>query len=115
MCIKGCILSYDYQICKIEVYGLCVFFSLALMLDQIKFETDKFQIQEKKLVDEVSVRTSELAHLEQELELMNETADMAFNNQHSIDFYIDQLNEQVQAKRNYLLTLESEWQVELFK
>ncbi|RZB51098.1 Coiled-coil domain-containing protein 22-like isoform E [Glycine soja] len=40
---------------------------------------------------------------------MNETAEMAFNNQHSIDFYIDQLNEQVQAKRNYLLTLESEW------
>ncbi|KAG4377276.1 hypothetical protein GLYMA_18G074900v4 [Glycine max] len=65
--------------------------------------------KEKKLVDEVSVRTSELAHLEQELELMNETAEMAFNNQHSIDFYIDQLNEQVQAKRNYLLTLESEW------
>ncbi|KAG5090852.1 hypothetical protein JHK82_049630 [Glycine max] len=65
--------------------------------------------KEKKLVDEVSVRTSELAHLERELELMNETAEMAFNNQHSIDFYIDQLNEQVQAKRNYLLTLESEW------
>ncbi|XP_027336158.1 coiled-coil domain-containing protein 22 isoform X2 [Abrus precatorius] len=67
--------------------------------------------KEKKLIDEVTVRTSELEHLERELEVMKEAAEMAFNNQHSIDFYIDQLNEQVKAKRNYLLTLESEWDV----
>ncbi|TKY47058.1 Coiled-coil domain-containing protein 2 [Spatholobus suberectus] len=65
--------------------------------------------KEKELIDKVTVRTSELEHLEQELELMKEAAEMAFNNQHSVDFYLDQLNEQVQAKRNYLLTLESEW------
>ncbi|KAK7301899.1 hypothetical protein RJT34_12776 [Clitoria ternatea] len=65
--------------------------------------------KEKELFDEVIVRTSELEHLEQELELMKEAAEMASNNQHSVDFYLDQLNEKVQAKRNYLLTLESEW------
>lgn len=65
--------------------------------------------KEKELIDEVTVRTSELEHLEQELELTKEAAEMAFNNQHSVDFYLDQLNEQVQAKRNYLLTLESQW------
>ncbi|RDX83152.1 Coiled-coil domain-containing protein 22-like protein, partial [Mucuna pruriens] len=63
---------------------------------------------EKELIDEVTARTSELEHLEQELELMKEAAEIAFNNQHSVDYYLDQLNEQVQAKRNYLLTLESE-------
>lgn len=50
-----------------------------------------------------------MEHLEQELELMKAAAEMAFNNQHSVDFYIEQLNEQVQAKTNYLSTLESEW------
>lgn len=65
--------------------------------------------KEKELIHEVTVRTSELEHLERELELMKEAAEMAFNNQHSVDFYLDQLNEQVQAKRNNLSTLESEW------
>ncbi|KAK7305276.1 hypothetical protein VNO77_43178 [Canavalia gladiata] len=65
--------------------------------------------KEKELIDEVTVRTSELEHLERELELMNEAAEMVFNNQQSVDFYLDQLNEQVKAKGNYLLTLESEW------
>ncbi|KAE9591053.1 hypothetical protein Lal_00021509 [Lupinus albus] len=65
--------------------------------------------QEKELVDEVTVRTSELELLEQELELMTEVAEMAFNNEHSIDFYLDQLNEQIQAKRDHLLNFESEW------
>jgi len=45
---------------------------------------------------------------------MKEAAEMVFNNQHSVDFYIDQLNEQVQAKRDYLLTMQSEWLVKLF-
>ncbi|QCD78131.1 hypothetical protein DEO72_LG1g1761 [Vigna unguiculata] len=65
--------------------------------------------KEKELFDEVTVKTSVLEHLERELELMKEAAEMIFNNQHSVDFYIDQLNEQVQAKRDHLLTLESEW------
>ncbi|KAJ1405894.1 coiled-coil domain-containing protein [Sesbania bispinosa] len=68
--------------------------------------------QEKELINEVTVRTSEVEHLEEELELMRAAAEMAFNNQHSVDFYLDQLNEKVQAKMNYLLTLESEWDEE---
>lgn len=61
------------------------------------------------MADEVTVRTSEVEQLEEELELMKAAAEMAFNNQQSVDFYLDQLNEQVEAKRNHLLTLESEW------
>ena len=77
-------------------------------------ETDKFQIQEKALIDEVTARTSELELLERELELMASAAEMAFDNQHSVDFYLDQLNEQLQAKRHYLLKLELEWYVNIF-
>lgn len=65
--------------------------------------------KDKELIDEVTVKTSEVELLEQELELMKEAAEMVFNNQHSVDFYLEQLNEQIQAKRSYLLTLESEW------
>ncbi|KAK7333335.1 hypothetical protein VNO80_30103 [Phaseolus coccineus] len=65
--------------------------------------------KEKELFDEVTAKTSVLEHLERELELMKEAAEMVFNNEHSVDFYIDRLNEQVQAKRDYLLTMQSEW------
>ncbi|GAU13513.1 hypothetical protein TSUD_128100 [Trifolium subterraneum] len=67
------------------------------------------QQKEKELVDEVTVRTSEVEHLEREWELMKAAAEMALNNEQSVDFYLDQLTEQVHAKRNYLSTLDSEW------
>ncbi|KAL5077336.1 hypothetical protein RYX36_016320 [Vicia faba] len=67
------------------------------------------QQKEKELVDEVTIRTSKVEHLEHELELMKAAAEMAFDNQRSIDFYFDQLTEQVHAKRDYLSTLELDW------
>ncbi|XP_057725976.1 uncharacterized protein LOC130941471 [Arachis stenosperma] len=65
--------------------------------------------KEKALIDDVASRISELELLEQELEVMTSVSEMAFDKQHSIDFYADQLNEQLQAKRHNLLKLESEW------
>lgn len=50
-----------------------------------------------------------MEHLERELEVMKAAAEMTFNNQQSVDFYLDQLTEQVHAKTNDLSTLESEW------
>lgn len=67
------------------------------------------QQKEKELIDEATVRSSEVEHLEQELELMKAAAEMAFNNQQSVDSYLDQLTEQILAKGNHLSTLESEW------
>lgn len=86
---KNLILFYEYGMCKLE--------------------TDRYQIQEKELVDEVTIRTSEVEHLERELELMKAAAETAFDNQQSIDVYLDQLTEQVHAKRDHFSTLESEW------
>ncbi|MED6219791.1 hypothetical protein PIB30_039005 [Stylosanthes scabra] len=65
--------------------------------------------KEKALIDEVAARTSELELLERELEVMTSASEMAFDKERSIDFYADQLNEKLQAKRQNLLKLESEW------
>ncbi|CAL5202376.1 unnamed protein product [Lathyrus oleraceus] len=65
--------------------------------------------KEKELVDAVTIRTLEVEHLERELELMKAAAETAFDNQQSIDVYLDQLTEQVHAKRDHFSTLESEW------
>ncbi|RYR45300.1 hypothetical protein Ahy_A07g031137 [Arachis hypogaea] len=65
--------------------------------------------KEKALIDDVASRISELELLERELEVMTSVSEMAFDKQHSVDFYANQLNEQLQAKRHNLLKLESEW------
>ncbi|CAJ2640106.1 unnamed protein product [Trifolium pratense] len=82
---------------------------LLSVMDISQSRNKRYQIQEKELVDEVTVRTSEVEHLERELELMKAAAEMVLNNEQSVDFYLDQLTEQVHAKRNYLSTLDSEW------
>ncbi|MED6124384.1 hypothetical protein PIB30_058444 [Stylosanthes scabra] len=61
-----------------------------------------------EIEDEVATRTSELELLERELEVMTSASEMAFDKQHSLDFYADQLNEKLQAKRQNLLKLESQ-------
>ncbi|XP_047982336.1 coiled-coil domain-containing protein 22 [Salvia hispanica] len=48
-------------------------------------------------------------HLGEELQLLKAAAEMVCDGQHPVEFYIDQLNEQVEAKRHKLKELESEW------
>ncbi|KAI4307836.1 hypothetical protein L6164_030974 [Bauhinia variegata] len=82
---------------------------MTVLKQKIRCETDKVQHQRKVLMDEVTARTSELEHLEQELELMKAAAEMALDDKHSVDFYLSQFSEQLQAKRHHLLKLESDW------
>ncbi|KAM1697597.1 hypothetical protein FF2_028659 [Malus domestica] len=53
--------------------------------------TEKVQNQEQLLMEEVKAKTSEL---EEELELVKEAADMAFDVHHSVEFHLEKLNEQ---------------------
>ena len=85
------------------------FFRWCLFFDQVRFEADKLQNQEKVLLDELTATTSEIQRLELELELVKAAADMVFDNRHSVDFHLNQLNEQLQDKRHYILKLETEW------
>lgn len=50
-----------------------------------------------------------LQHLDEELQLLKAAAEMVFDGQHPVEFYIEQLNGKVEAKRHKLKELESEW------
>lgn len=52
---------------------------------------------------------SNLQHLDEELQVLKEAVEMVFDGQHPVEFYLEQLNDQVEAKRHKLKELESEW------
>ena len=54
-------------------------------------------------------KTSELERLEEELSLLKAAVDLAFDDQHSIDFHIEQLQKKVHAKKHNLQELNSQW------
>nr|TKS06741.1 hypothetical protein D5086_0000119380 [Populus alba] len=72
-------------------------------------EKEELRNEEKVLTEEVTAKTSELQHLEEELELLKAAAEMAFGDQNSIDFCVEQLKEQVDAKRCNITELKSQW------
>lgn len=59
--------------------------------------------------EELSAKLSELQHLEEEFELLKAAAEMIFDDQHAIQFYIEQLADQTKTKRQKLAELESLW------
>ncbi|XP_068338511.1 uncharacterized protein [Pyrus communis] len=72
--------------------------------------TEKVQNQEQLLMEEVKAKTSELEHLEEELKLLKEAADMAFDVHHSVEFHLEKLNEQVDVRKHHLGELISQWE-----
>ncbi|KAL2483690.1 hypothetical protein Fot_45134 [Forsythia ovata] len=60
--------------------------------------------------EELSAKSAELNNLEEELELLKAAAEMIYDDQHPIQFYIEQLNDQTEAKRQKLMELESQWE-----
>lgn len=60
-------------------------------------------------MEEVTAKNSELQHIEEEHELLKAAVDMAFDDQHPVHFYIEQLNAEVDAKRHNLVELELQW------
>ncbi|KAG8385999.1 hypothetical protein BUALT_Bualt03G0103400 [Buddleja alternifolia] len=57
----------------------------------------------------MTANSPELQHVDEELALLKAAVDMVFDGQHPIEYYIEQLNDQVEAKRCKLKELESEW------
>lgn len=58
-------------------------------------------------MEEVTAKTSELKHLEEELELLKEAVDIVFDVNHPVEFYLEKLNKQVDARRQHLGELKS--------
>ncbi|XP_058208929.1 uncharacterized protein LOC131321919 [Rhododendron vialii] len=73
---------------------------------EMRHEIGKLRTQEKVLMEETSSKALEVQHLEEEHELLKSAAQMAFDDQHTAESYIVQLNEQVDAIRNHLIELE---------
>lgn len=59
--------------------------------------------------EKLTAKPSELQNLEEELELLRAAADMALDDQHSVEFYCEQLKEKIDSKRNHLEELNPQW------
>lgn len=59
-------------------------------------------------MEEVAAKMSELQDLEEEFELLKTATEMAFDDQHPIDFYLEQLKQQVDAKKYNIVELKSQ-------
>ncbi|XP_052208730.1 uncharacterized protein LOC127812336 isoform X2 [Diospyros lotus] len=77
-------------------------------LNSIRYKIGKLRSLEKVLVEEASAKTLEVQHLEEEHELLKSAAEMAFNDQDTADFYILQLNDQIDERRRHLTELEKQ-------
>ncbi|GLT79535.1 hypothetical protein SLA2020_510200 [Shorea laevis] len=76
---------------------------------EIQNEAGTSEEQEKVLEGELNAKTLELQLLEEELQLLKAAADMAFDQNHPIESYLEQLNEQVNAKSHNIAKLKSQW------
>lgn len=76
---------------------------------QLRNKSESLKNQEKMMMEAKQVKALEVQSLESEHELLKAAMEMALDEQHSVGFYIEKLNEQVEAKRQSLMDLESQW------
>ncbi|XP_015577023.1 coiled-coil domain-containing protein 22 homolog [Ricinus communis] len=76
---------------------------------KIRDESEILQNQKKFLIEEVTARISEIQNLEEEFQLLKAASEMAFDDQHPIDFYLEQLNDQVDSRKLNIMELDSQW------
>ena len=79
------------------------------MFYQIQYEAENLLSQEKVLKEELTANTLQVQHLEEEFGLWKAAADMAFDGNHPKDFFLELLNERVDAIKHNILELESQW------
>ncbi|KAE8702739.1 Coiled-coil domain-containing protein 22, putative isoform 2 [Hibiscus syriacus] len=75
---------------------------------KIPYEAENLLSQEK-LLEELKANNLQMQHLEEELGFWKVEADMAFDESHPMDFCLEQLNKQINAKKHNILELESQW------
>ncbi|KAL9444739.1 hypothetical protein AB3S75_017846 [Citrus x aurantiifolia] len=76
---------------------------------KIKNHADNLQNRDESLMEAVTAKTSELCDPEEEYQLLKAAAEMAFDDSHPTEFYLEQLDEQVGAKKHNLVELELQW------
>ncbi|KAL5803807.1 hypothetical protein ACOSQ3_030607 [Xanthoceras sorbifolium] len=83
--------------------------SLEEQSSEIRNEAEDLQNGEEEFMVAVSANTSELQNLKEEFKLIETATEIAFDDSHPTEFYLDQLNEQVDTKKQNLVELESQW------
>ncbi|XP_056164840.1 uncharacterized protein LOC115664084 isoform X3 [Syzygium oleosum] len=73
---------------------------------------EEVQLREKELMVEGKDGSSEVTDLEDELELLKAAAEMALDENHPTDFFLEKLNGQIDARKRNLLELELQWEEE---
>ncbi|CAD5184300.1 uncharacterized protein LOC103999829 isoform X1 [Musa acuminata AAA Group] len=83
----------------------------SLRLEKLKLrnETECLKDQEKSLKEKTQSKVFEIQGLEAEYELLKAAVKMAFDDQHSIELCLKELNEQAEARRGNLVKLEMQW------
>ncbi|TYH35002.1 hypothetical protein ES332_D13G163300v1 [Gossypium tomentosum] len=76
---------------------------------KIQYEEEDLLCQEKALKEELRANTLQMQHLEEEFELWKAAADMAFDENHPMEFFPEQLNKRIDAKKHNILELELLW------
>lgn len=75
----------------------------------MRTETEKFQDQESRSLEEVTAKASELENLQVELERLKAATEIVFDNNHSIELHLQQLEEQINSRKLNLLAMKSQW------
>lgn len=76
---------------------------------QIRLEIEDVNRQNKMQAEELTEKTLDVKSLEDEHVLLKEAVEMALDDENPGEFYLEEINNQVQARRNNLGELESEW------
>lgn len=72
-------------------------------------KTETLQDQKEMLVEKSVSSSVELQELQEKLDLLKAAVEMASDHKHPSDFYVNQLNNQVEVKRAKIVEMESHW------
>lgn len=78
-------------------------------LPQMNCKTETLQDQKEMLVEKSVSSSVELQELQEKLDLLKAAVEMASDHKHPSDFYVNQLNNQVEVKRAKIVEMESHW------
>lgn len=70
---------------------------------------EEVRLRERELIEEAKDGSSEVTNLEDELELLKAAAEMALDENHPTDFFLEKLNSQIDARKRNLHKLELQW------
>ncbi|KAL6204139.1 hypothetical protein ACLB2K_021407 [Fragaria x ananassa] len=88
--------------------GSCVANHMLQRLEEMSIDKvssrpgDAHSSEEKQLTEEVTAKTLELKHLEEELELLKAAVAIAFDVDRPTEFYLEELNQQVDARKKHI-------------